>query len=48
VTIVDPNWQWTVDPKRFRSKSSNTPLAGLTLRGLTTHTIVGGDVRYAV
>lgn len=48
VTIIDPNWQWTVDPKRFRSKSSNTPLAGLTLRGLATHTIVGGEIRHAV
>jgi dihydroorotase len=48
VTIIDPNWQWTVDPKRFRSKSSNTPLAGFTLRGLATHTIVGGDIRYSV
>ncbi len=48
VTIIAPNWQWTVDPKRFRSRSSNTPLAGFTLRGRATQTIVGGEIRYSV
>ena len=48
VTIIDPTWQWTVDPKRFRSRSSNTPLAGFTLRGLATQTIVGGEIRYSI
>ena len=28
VTIIDPESAWTVDPSRFRSKSSNTPFAG--------------------
>ena len=48
VTIIAPNWQWTVDPKRFRARSSNTPLAGFTLRGRATQTIVGGEIRYSV
>jgi dihydroorotase len=30
---VDTDRLWTVDPARFRSKSRNTPFAGLTLRG---------------
>src|SRR5262245_51555817 len=32
VTIIDPGSEWTVDPERFQSKSSNTPLAGMKLR----------------
>jgi dihydroorotase len=47
VTIIDPAHQWTVDPDQFRSKSAATPLAGLELRGRATHTIVGGEVRFA-
>ena len=46
VTIIDPDERWTVDPERFQSKSSNTPLAGMTLRGRAVHVIVGGEVRY--
>jgi dihydroorotase len=46
VTIIDPRSEWTVDPERFRSKSSNTPLAGMTLRGRAVHVIVGGEVRF--
>jgi dihydroorotase len=46
VTIIDPAEQWTVDPERFQSKSSNTPLAGMTLRGRAVHVIVGGEVRF--
>jgi dihydroorotase len=46
VTIIDPSDEWTVDPQRFQSKSSNTPLAGMTLRGRAVHVIVGGEVRF--
>jgi dihydroorotase len=46
VTIIDPTGEWTVDPERFQSKSSNTPLAGMKLRGRAAHVIVGGDVRF--
>jgi dihydroorotase len=48
ITIIDPTTEWVVEPKMFRSKSSNTPLAGHTLRGRATHTIVAGDVRYTL
>jgi dihydroorotase len=44
VTILDPDTEWTVDPARFRSKSRNTPFAGLTLTGGPWMTIVGGTV----
>jgi dihydroorotase len=46
VTIIDPRARWTVEPSRFRSKSGNTPLAGMELVGRATHTIVAGEVRY--
>ncbi len=42
VTIIDPEATWTVDPKHFRSKSSNTPLAGWKLKGRVAQVIVGG------
>lgn len=42
VTIIDPRAEWTVDPARFRSKSSNTPLAGVKLRGKAVQVLVGG------
>lgn len=44
--IIDPKQRWTVDPAKFRSKSSNTPLAGMELTGRVTHTIVSGQLRY--
>ena len=46
IVIIDPRARWTIDPARFRSKSGNTPLAGMTLIGCATHTIVAGEVRY--
>ena len=45
VIIIDPAAQWTVDPKQFKSKSSNTPLAGKELWGRVDRVIVGGEVR---
>ena len=44
ITIFDPNLEWVVDPSRFFSKGRNTPLAGMTLRGRTCMTLVGGQV----
>jgi dihydroorotase len=46
VIMIDPGARWTVEPEGFRSKSGNTPLAGIELTGRVTHTIVGGEVRY--
>jgi dihydroorotase len=46
VTIIDPRATWTVDPKKFRSKSANTPFAGWKLRGRAEMVIVGGEVKY--
>lgn len=46
LTIIDPEAVWTVDTRRFRSKSRNCPFDGMTLRGRTAMTIVGGEIKY--
>jgi dihydroorotase len=42
VTVFDPQWEWTVQPSAFLSKSRNTPFAGRRLRGRAVYTIVHG------
>lgn len=42
VTVVDPNFEWTVNPTRFRSLSRNTPFTGMKLKGKTMLTLVDG------
>ena len=46
VTVFDPDGEWTVDPKRFKSKSRNSPFAGWQLRGSIVATFVGGREVY--
>jgi len=46
VTIIDPNFEWTVQPAKFLSKSRNTPFAGMRLRGKAVLTIVQGEIVY--
>ncbi|HUY18417.1 MAG TPA: dihydroorotase [Candidatus Binataceae bacterium] len=47
VTIVDPELRWTVDAAEMRSKSRNTPFAGMKLVGRATMTIVSGKIIYS-
>jgi dihydroorotase len=44
LTLIDPEGTVTIDPKRFQSKSRNTPFAGWTATGRPWKTIVGGIV----
>ena len=44
ITIIDLNREWTVDAGSFASKSRNCPFDGLTLKGKSVMTIVGGKV----
>ncbi len=44
VTLLDLRARTTVDPAGFRSRSRNTPFAGMQLRGAPVGTIVGGRV----
>jgi dihydroorotase len=46
VTILDPDFRWTFDASRSKSKSRNTPFDGWTLRGAAVATIVAGRVVY--
>ncbi|HJQ70024.1 MAG TPA: dihydroorotase [Blastocatellia bacterium] len=42
VTVFDPDEEWEVDPRGFKSKSRNTPFAGRRLRGKVVATFVRG------
>lgn len=44
VTVIDPVCEWMVDPEKFRSKSRNTPFAGMKLKGRALMTIVAGQI----
>ena len=46
VTVWDPNVQWVVNRDTIRSKSVNTPLIGMTLRGRAERTFIGGEEAY--
>lgn len=46
VTLIDPAARWSIDPRRFRSKSSNTPFSGWAVNGMVRATIVDGEVRF--
>jgi dihydroorotase len=41
ITILDPEREWTVDPRSFKSKSRNTPFVGWKLRGQVSRTFYG-------
>lgn len=47
LTIFDPSAEWTVLPDQLKTKSANTPLLGMTLRGRARYTIVDGELRFA-
>ncbi len=44
LTVIDPEAAWSVEPSAFRSKSRNTPFAGVEMVGRAAMTIVGGRV----
>lgn len=46
VTLIDPQEQWVIDARSFRSKSRNTPFHGMSVRGRVLMTMVGGECRY--
>ena len=43
-TLFDPSAEWTVGQGDWHSRSRNTPLLGMTLRGTVLLTIAGGRV----
>jgi dihydroorotase len=42
ITIFDPEREWTVNARGFKSKSRNTPFDGWKLRGQVVATFIGG------
>jgi dihydroorotase len=44
VTILDPEYEVTVEATSFRSRSKNSPFLGWRLRGTAVLTMVGGEV----
>lgn len=46
VTLIDPDESWTIDAKKFRSRSSNTPFDGRTVIGRVVAAFVGGELRH--
>lgn len=46
LVVVDPDERWTVTPDRLATKSANTPLLGMELRGRARLTLVGGEERH--
>jgi len=46
VTIIDPDIEYVVDTKTFRSKSRNCPYQGWSLKAKVLNTIVAGEIRY--
>jgi dihydroorotase len=46
VTVFDPDESWTVTPETLKTKSKNTPLLGMVLRGRAVMTIVDGEVQH--
>jgi dihydroorotase len=46
VTVIDPRRPWVIDRSTLRTRSANTPLLGITMRGRAVMTIVAGEVRH--
>jgi len=46
LTVFDPEREWIVTSESLQTKSKNTPLLGMTLRGQATLTIVDGEVQH--
>ncbi|MEX0727282.1 MAG: dihydroorotase [Planctomycetaceae bacterium] len=46
ITLIDPAAKWTIEPRRFRSASRNTPFGGWEVTGRAKIVLVAGDVRY--
>ncbi len=46
LVAFDPEERWVVTPERLQTKSANTPLLGMELRGRAKLTLVGGEERH--
>ncbi len=46
LTIIDPAARWTVGPETLRTRSANTPLTGMEVRGRAVLTLIDGTERH--
>ncbi|HAM25081.1 MAG TPA: dihydroorotase [Actinobacteria bacterium] len=46
LVVIDPDAEWTVDPRELGSKSINSPFAGRTLPGVIRRTMLRGRTTY--
>ena len=44
ITVIDLNYEWTVEPAKFISMSRNTPFTGKRLKGRAAYTILSGEI----
>lgn len=44
LVLIDPNYVWTVDVSKFKSKARNCPFDGWKLKGMSVMTVLGGRV----
>ena len=47
VAIIDPSTKWIVDPEKFESKSTNSPLSGLELKSRVVITVYRGEIVFS-
>ena len=45
VTVIDPDWPWTIDVSTFESTGRNCPFDGWEVRGRAIVTIVAGRMQ---
>lgn len=48
LVLIDPEFEWTIDPAAFLSKCRNTPFAGAQVRGRVMRTLVDGETVWKV
>lgn len=46
LTLIDLDHEWTIDSKKFHSKSKNSPFDGFKVKGRAAMTVVGGKIVY--
>lgn len=46
ITLIDPDMEWTIDTRGFKSKGRNCPFHGDTVRGRAVATMVDGEIKY--
>lgn len=46
IALADPNREWTVEPEKLHSRSTNTAFKGMRLKGRIVTTILGGQIVY--